>query len=88
MAEGPNSPDIADEVPWADHVTPYDEAHFVVYLRLLDASKEGASEEEMSCVVLGIDSANEPERARKALKSHLKRARWMTEMGYRDLLDS
>jgi len=88
MAESRNSPDIADEVPWSDHVTPYDEAHFVVYLRLLDASKEGASAEEMSRIVLGIDSAKEPERAHKALQSHLKRAQWMTEKGYRDLLDS
>ena len=82
------NPEIADEVPWSDHVTAYDEAHFVVYLRLLDASKEGASEDEMSRIVLGIDPAKEPERARRAVKSHLKRARWMTEMGYGDLLDS
>jgi hypothetical protein len=79
---------IADDVPWSDHVTPYDEAHFVVYLRLLDASIDGASEDEMSRIVLGIDPMKEPERARKALQSHLRRARWMTEMGYRDLLDS
>ena len=26
---------IADEVPWSDHVTDYDRAHFIVYLRLL-----------------------------------------------------
>jgi hypothetical protein len=82
------NPEIADEVPWSDHVTPYDEAHFVVYLRLLDASAEGASEDEMSRIVLGIDSKQEPERAQRALRSHLERARWMTEMGYRDLLDS
>jgi hypothetical protein len=88
MGKNTTNPDIADEVPWCGHVTPYDEAHFVVYLRLLDASKEGASEEEMSRVVLGIDPAKEPQRARRALESHLKRARWMTEMGYRDLLDS
>lgn len=78
-------PQIADEVPWSDHVTPYDEAHFVVYLRLLDASADSAGEEEMARVVLGIDPAEEPERARKALRSHLERARWMTETGYRDL---
>jgi hypothetical protein len=88
MGQEEMNPDIADEVPWCDHVTPYDEAHFVVYLRLLDASKGGASEDEMLRIVLGIDPAKEPERARQALQSHLKRARWMTEMGYRDLLDS
>ena len=88
MVESRNNPQIADEVPWSDQVTSYDEAHFVVYLRLLDASKEGASEEEMSRIVLGIDPAKEPARAHQALQSHLKRARWMTEMGYHDLLDS
>ena len=31
------------------------------------------------------DPAKEPERARKALESHLARARWMTEVGYRHL---
>jgi hypothetical protein len=35
-------PDVGDEVPWADAITPYDEAHFVTYLRLLDAEAEGA----------------------------------------------
>lgn len=81
-------PPIADEVPWSDRVTPYDEEHFIVYLRLLDASADDATEEEMSRVVLGIDPASEPERARNAVRSHLDRARWMTETGYRDLLAS
>src|SRR5258708_36029789 len=79
-------PEIAEEVPWSDSVTGYDETHFVVYLRLLDATADGASEDEMARIVLGIDPAREPERARKALKSHLKPARGMTKAGYRDLL--
>lgn len=80
------NPEIAEEVPWSDGVTAYDEAHFVIYLRLLDATADGASDDEMSRIVLGIDPAGEPERARKALRSHLERARWMTKTGYRDLL--
>lgn len=80
------NPSVADEVPWSDDITAYDERHFVVYLRLLDASADGATPEEMSRVVLGIDPAREPERARKALRSHLKRAHWMTQAGYRQLL--
>jgi hypothetical protein len=78
----------ADEVPWADHVTQYDQEHFMTYLRLLDAAADGASEEEMARIVLGIDPRKEPERAEKALASHLKRAQWMTTHGYRDLLES
>jgi hypothetical protein len=74
------------EVPWSDGLTDYDRKHFVIYLRLLDACTAGASDSEMSCVVLGIDPTNEPTRAKSVLDSHLRRARWMTEHGYRQLL--
>jgi hypothetical protein len=40
----------------------------------------------MSCIVLGIDPTKEPVRAKSVLDSHLRRARWMTEHGYRHLL--
>jgi hypothetical protein len=79
---------IADQVPWSDHVTDYDRGHFDVYLRLLDATAEGADEDEIIRIVLNIDPAEEPERAHAMFESHLKRARWMAEMGYRDLLHS
>ena len=79
---------IADQVPWSVHITDYDRSHFDVYLRLLDATAEGAHEDEIIRVVLNIDPVVEPERACKAFESHLKRARWMTETGYRDLLHS
>ena len=78
--------EIADEAPWSDTVTDYDEAHFVVYLRLLDAQAEGASDEEMARIVLGIDPKTSPQRARTALETHLSRARWMTAYGYKELL--
>ena len=81
-----HNPPIANEVPWSDHVTAYDREHFTVYLRLLDAAADGASAEEMSRIVLGIDSTKEPERAKSMLDSHLRRARWMTEHGYRHLM--
>jgi hypothetical protein len=80
------TPTIADEVPWSDGITEYDEAHAVVYLRLLDAKAEGADADEMARLVLGIDPVKEPSRARKALASHIRRAEWMTEKGYRQLL--
>ena len=46
---------IADETPWSDHVTDYDRSHFDVYLRLLDATAEGADEDEIIRVVLDIE---------------------------------
>jgi hypothetical protein len=77
---------IADVAPTDDHVVDYDRVHCVVYLRLLDAAKEGVAWEEVSKIVLGIDPDREPERAKRAYDTHLKRAKWMTTNGYKDLL--
>lgn len=77
---------LVEDVPWSDAITPYDEAHLAVYLRLLDADSDGAAADEMARIILGIDPAKEPERAQKTLTSHLRRARWMTEHGYHRLL--
>ena len=38
--------------------------------------------------MLRIDPDTEADRARLALESHLSRAKWMTEQGYRHLLRS
>lgn len=81
-----NGAAILDDAPWSDGLTDYDREHFVVYLRLLDACADGAKDDEMCKIVLGIDPGKEPDRAKRALESHLKRARWMTENGYRHLL--
>ncbi len=80
------TPGIADEIPWSNRMTEYDDRHFETYLRLLDADTEGLSKDDMARGILGIDSGAEPQRARKALESHLARARWMTTVGYRYLL--
>lgn len=77
---------IVEEVPWSDGITSYDEVHFAMYLRILDATAEGASQEDMARTILGIDPLTDPDRARRALASHLRRARWMTEHGYRRLI--
>jgi hypothetical protein len=58
-------------------------AHIITYLRLLDADAEGADWRDVSGIVLRIDSDTEADRARIAFESHLSRARWMTEQGYR-----
>jgi hypothetical protein len=79
-------PDVATEVPWSEALTDYDRAHLTLYLRLLDAQADGATLDEMARIILGIDPHKEPQRAKKAVASHLRRALWMTEHGYRDLL--
>jgi hypothetical protein len=86
MAATGDNPEILDDVPWSETLTPYDETHLVAYLRLLDASDDDASTEEMARIVLGIDPHRDPDRAERIVASHLRRARWMTETGYRHLL--
>lgn len=73
-------------VPWDDALTDYDRAHFKLYMRLIDAEDSGATLAEMAQVLFEINAGAEPERARIAVESHLARARWMTEVGYRLLL--
>ncbi|KCZ51245.1 DNA -binding domain-containing protein [Hyphomonas pacifica] len=77
---------IADAPPNEAALTVYDRDHIKLYMQLLDANDAGASLEEVSSILLGIDAKAEPERARQVHDSHLSRARWMTEQGYRDLL--
>jgi hypothetical protein len=80
------SDEITTEVPWSDRLTDYDHAHHITYLRMLDAHAESAEPDEMALFILRIDPRREPARARRAVQSHLRRALWMTEYGYRELL--
>ena len=80
------SPHVADIAPDEPFLTGYDERHLVIYLRLLDADAEGADWREVAKVVLKIDPSKEPQRAKRVWESHLARAKWMTEIGYRHLL--
>ena len=82
----PLDPPIADQAPTAGDLTEYDQQHLVTYLRLLDADAEGADWPQVARMVLHIDPSQEPERARRAWESHLARAKWMTEHGYRALI--
>lgn len=80
------TPDVADDAPTADAITAYDEAHFVTYLRLLDAEADGADWREVARIVLHRNPDSEPDRTRRCWEAHLYRAKWMTERGYRHLL--
>jgi hypothetical protein len=55
-------------------------------LRLLDADSDGADWREVARMVLHIDPDQDHDRAWHAFESHLTRAKWMTEHGYRHLL--
>lgn len=86
MQTPPLDPDVADVAPTDPALTVYDEQHVVTYMRLLAAEFEGADWREVARVVLHLDPDSEPVRARNAFESHLARAKWMTEHGYRHLL--
>jgi hypothetical protein len=86
MQKPPFDADVADIAPSDAVLTAYDEEHVITYLRLLDAHAEGADWREVARVVLHLDPEHECNRARKTFDSHLSRAKWMTEHGYRHLL--
>ena len=88
MKEPQPNPQVADLAPAGPVLTAYDEEHMITYMRVLDADQQGADWRDVSRIVLRIDPDNEADRARVAFESHLSRARWMTEQGYRYLLRS
>lgn len=71
-----------DEPPSGETLTSYDRAHMKLYMRLLDAERDGADWREAVHVLFGVD----PERYRSIHDAHLARAHWMTERGYRELV--
>ncbi|MDX2204520.1 MAG: DUF2285 domain-containing protein [Hyphomicrobiaceae bacterium] len=77
---------ILETPPDEPRITAYDLAHKILYLRLLDAAAEGADWREVARIVLSLDPDGDPGLARRIHDSHLARARWMAEAGYRDLL--
>jgi hypothetical protein len=86
MQAPPLDPDVADTAPTVSALTTDDHEHLITYLRLLDADADGADWRKVASIVLHIDSVREPDRARRAFESHLARAKWTTERGYRLLL--
>jgi hypothetical protein len=86
MQKPPRDPDVADVGPSDSVLTVYDEEHVITYLRLLDADAQGADWREVARIVLHLDPEQESDRARRTFESHLSRAKWMKEQGYRHLL--
>ena len=54
MTASPPTPDVADEVPWSDRMTEYDDRHCETYIRLLHAESSGLSRDDMAQWILGI----------------------------------
>jgi len=85
MRVAEETPPLADSVPCSDNLTAYDRAHFTIYMKLLTASDDEASLEEMAKDIFGIDPTQEPDRAQKTVSSHVERANWILKSGYKEL---
>lgn len=79
-------PDVDDEAPTGDAITPYDERHFVTYMRLLDAEAEHADWQDVAPIVLHRDPIADALCTRRCWQSHLERAQWLSREGYRQIL--
>lgn len=75
-----------DRPPSSEVLTSYDREHMKLYMRLLDAERDGADWREAVHILFGLDPALDPERCRSIHDAHLARAHWMTERGYRELV--
>ena len=80
------SPKIADAAPQSEDLTPYDEAHLITYLRLLDAELAGADWRQAAKIVLGRDPETDEAGAQCCWRTHLARARWIARGGAIQLL--
>lgn len=87
MPASADTPSLRDAPPVDRVLTGYDRRHLVTYLRLLDAEAEGADWREVAKLVLHLDPVADHDHARSVWESHLKRAKWMTDSGYRYLLE-
>lgn len=77
---------VEDCAPSDPTLTQYDSAHVATYVRLLDAEASGADWHEVARLVLDRDPVTDEAAARRCWESHLSRARWMTQSGYRQLM--
>lgn len=80
------TPQFLDEPPPGQGLTPYDREHMTLYLRLLDAARDGADWREAVQILFGLDPDVDPQRSRHIHDTHLARARWMSELGYREIV--
>jgi hypothetical protein len=86
MPEDLSTLPVADAAPDVTDLTTYDELHLTTYLRLLDAEAAHADWEEAAQIVLKLDPKADKSKARRVWESHLARAHWLTNNGYRHLL--
>lgn len=77
---------IRERAPDGEPLTDYDRDQAVLYLRLLDADTVGAAWQEVAKLLFGVDPAADPTRAELMYGTHLARAKWLRDSGYKDLI--
>ena len=83
-----SEPDRTNDLPTESPVlTDYDRAHMQVYIQILDADAAAAPWEGVASLVLGLDPVADPSAAKRSYDAHLARAKWMTQVGYRMLVN-
>lgn len=80
------SPSFDDRAPTGETLTDYDIAHAVLYIRLLDAEAAGQDWRSMAAQLFDLDPRRESVRAQTVVETHLARAHWMRDVGYKGLL--
>jgi hypothetical protein len=78
----------ADRPPDSATVTDFDRQNLKAYLRILDAASEGAHWRDVAAAVLHLDVGSDAEHARQIYDAFARRARWMSDNGFRHLLES
>lgn len=73
--------------PVAEQVTAYDQAHFLTYARILDADADGIGWASGARIILGRDVDADPEAALACWDSHVKRAHWIANAGFSQILN-
>lgn len=76
---------LSDLAPSGERLTDYDREQAALYIRMLDAETAGSPWEEVSRRLLRVDPDQDRDRARLRFETHLARARWMRDVGYRQL---
>lgn len=82
MAQGVG---VSGEPPRSAALTAYDRAHASTYIRLLDAHEAGVSWREAVRQVFKLDPDSDPARLERMHRTHLDRALWVRDRGYREL---
>jgi hypothetical protein len=77
---------LHERAPIGEPLTDYDREQAVLYLRLLDAEAAGARWQDVATHLFNFDPADEPDRAERMYVTHLARAKWLRDNGYKDLV--